>query len=81
MPLLAKYIATVLLYLFYNSGLCSHYFGGIISLQARFIATVDLLKLLIILGSCYHSTGGIIPLLDNNIATVSPFLLLYLGLW
>ena len=72
MPLSAKWIATVspLVYSIIL-GSCSHSFGGIILLAAKYIATVQP-SLVFISGLWYHCFEGIIPFHAKDIATVYP---------
>lgn len=67
--LLAKHIATVNPSLFYKSGLCHHYFGGIIPLADNINATVFPL-LSYISGSYSLSFDGIYPFYAYIIASV-----------
>ena len=79
MPSSAKCMATVILLVYsIKIGSCSHSLGGIILLNANFIATVQP-SLSVISGLWYHYFGGIIPLLARCIATVHPILLTILG--
>lgn len=73
-------MATVFSYLFYNYGLCYHYFDGIIPLEAKNIATVFPF-LSYNLGSWYHSFGISIFNYANIIAIVWPSSLHSSGLW
>ena len=52
-------------------GSCYHSFGGIILLNANYIATVQP-SLSVIYGLWYHYFGGILPLCAKVIATVKP---------
>ena len=72
MPLLANFIATVILFVYsIILGSCCHSLGGIILLNANSIATVQP-SLVVISELWYHYFGGIIPSSAKVIATVKP---------
>ena len=82
MPLSAKHIATVdLVVLFYKLGSWYHYYGGIIPLDAKNIATV-LPYLFYILGLWFQCSSDIyLQKYAIYIATVHPSLSYKSGLW
>ena len=73
-------MATVIWWFYLNTGECYHYFGGMIPLFAKYIATVSPSSFYNS-GMCYHSLGGIILLRASIIATVHLLLSTIVGLW